>query len=233
MKKNFLLVSLCIISLCFIAGCSSKKKAAPKKSEQTITTSKKGSETKSKDSNTDKKSEQSDKNSTPVNNSSKQASAVNNNSQASPEAPPAKNDILSGYSQEYIEYARVWLAVMGADYIKYLDDPEFRFNLNVDFMPAGSPINRFDENSATYPVDTIHLSGNASFQGSVVYASNYNGTVTRYDTPSHWHYNADVANDPEALRALSQDVIDRAEIIPVPTGDPESVKRLIDTIIVH
>ncbi|MBO0480886.1 hypothetical protein [Candidatus Enterococcus courvalinii] len=134
-------------------------------------------------------------------------------------------DPLAGYSDLQIEYARVWLTFMGA---AMPDD----FELHVHLSPAGQPIDPYDNGSLTYPTETVTLSGKYSYQGLVVYASNHDGTVTRYPTPSHWQMPADKANDPEAIRALTQNILDRATVVPIPTGDSEQVKRLIAVTVI-
>ncbi|MDT2846593.1 hypothetical protein [Enterococcus thailandicus] len=134
-------------------------------------------------------------------------------------------DPLAGYSDLQIEYARVWLTFMGA---AIPDD----FELHVHLSPAGQPIDPYDNGSLTYPTETVTLSGKYSYQGLVVYASNHDGTVTRYPTPSHWQMSADQASDPEAIRALTQNVLDQATVVPIPTGDSEQVKRLIAVTVI-
>ncbi|MDA3974392.1 hypothetical protein PF023_10060 [Enterococcus thailandicus] len=134
-------------------------------------------------------------------------------------------DSLAGYSDLQIEYARVWLTFMGSN---IPDD----FELHVQLSPAGQPIDPYDNGSLTYPTETVTLSGKYSYQGLVVYASNHDGTVTRYPTPSHWQMPADQASDPEAIRALTQNVLDQATVVPIPTGDSEQVKRLIAVTVI-
>lgn len=134
-------------------------------------------------------------------------------------------DPLAGYSDLQIEYARVWLTFMST---AISDD----FELHVHLNPAGQPIDPYDNGSLTYPSETVTLSGKYSYQGLVVYVSNHDGTVTRYPTPSHWQMPADKASDPEAIRALTQNILDQATVVPIPTGDSEQVKRLIAVTVI-
>ncbi|MFD1899137.1 hypothetical protein GQR36_01575 [Enterococcus termitis] len=95
--------------------------------------------------------------------------------------------MLLGYSDDQIEYARVWLTMIGVK-------PS---ELHINKIPAGSPIDMYDAGSVGYPTDVISLSGAAMADGSVIYSSNHNGTITVYPVPSHWQMSAENANDPE------------------------------------
>lgn len=55
--------------------------------------------------------------------------------------------MLLGYSDDQIEYACVWLILIGAK-------PS---ELNAKTITAGTPLNPYDKRSATYPTDAIML----------------------------------------------------------------------------
>jgi hypothetical protein len=125
--------------------------------------------------------------------------------------------MLLGYSDDQIEYARVWLTMIGVK-------PS---ELHINKISAGSPIDMYDAGSVGYPTDVISLSGAAMADGSVVYSSNHNGTITVYPVPSHWQMSAENANDPEKIRALTQGILDQARVVSVDVGNPRDVLDLI------
>ena len=131
----------------------------------------------------------------------------------------AKGDdiLLLGYSDDQIEFARVWLTVIGTK----------NSALYIDRLPAGSPINIYDKGSVGYPVDVIVFSGPATADGSVVYSSNHKGTITVYPVPGHWQLPIEVVKDPEKIRELTQKVIDDARVVSVDVCNPRDVVDVI------
>lgn len=134
---------------------------------------------------------------------------------AAAEQASKADDILAGYSDDQIEYARVWLAKFGTK-------PS---ELNATRIAAGTPINPYNASSMTYPTEVIMLSGGFTAEGSIVYASNHNGTVTIYSVPGHWP--AASAADPEVSMTLTQEILDNAQVMSVPAGNPNDVRDLI------
>lgn len=130
------------------------------------------------------------------------------------------NDLLSKYSDEQIEYARVWLATIGNMNIQ---------KLVATRLPAGSPIDIYDEGSVGYPTNVVFLDAETTAQGMVVYSSNHNGTINIYDVPSHWQLNPN-KRDPESIRQLTQSIVDTAHVKAIPTGDPQMVAKLISIL---
>lgn len=131
---------------------------------------------------------------------------------------------LEGYSDDQIEYARVWLATMGTEYKRDLAASQDAFALNVYKQPAGTPVNPYAENSVTFSEDTIMLSGKYGYQSLVVYSSNHDGTITQYPVPSHFQ------NEEENTREGSQKILDGATTISIPTNNPEEVKELVSVL---
>lgn len=215
MKKIWVLLLVGFTSLCFMTGCSSKEKSDKKKSsEESALVSKK----KKKTTSSETKDREQSKSST---------------SQALDEQKEEVPEILSGYSDLQIEYARVWLAVMGENFIPYMSSPDFDFTLNVDKIPAGTPIDQYDEGSVSYPEDVMILSGNITAEGMVVYSSNHNGSINQYNVPSHWHLEEPYRSDPAYIEQITQQIIDERQVIEIPAGDPELVKQLIDVTVIH
>ncbi|WP_086348870.1 hypothetical protein [Candidatus Enterococcus clewellii] len=128
----------------------------------------------------------------------------------------AETDVLAGYSAEQIEMARVWLTRFDLQLT----------GLSVTRYAAGTPINPYNtSNSMTYPSETIMLSGEGTAGAYIVYASNHNGTVTVYTVPGHWP--AASVSDPKVSMELTQKVLDSAQVIGVPEGNPNDVRDLI------
>lgn len=136
-------------------------------------------------------------------------------------------DPLAGYSDLQIEYARVWLAIRGNTF----RDTSGDFELHVIHYPAGTPIAPYDAGSAVYPKDVVMLTGKYSYQGVLVYSSNHDGTITSYPVPSHWQMPADQTSYPAFIRETTQEIIDNASVVAIPTGNPNDVKQLINVIV--
>ncbi|WP_169402851.1 hypothetical protein [Enterococcus haemoperoxidus] len=125
--------------------------------------------------------------------------------------------LLLGYSDDQIEYARVWLTLIGVK-------PS---ELNAKTITAGTPLDSYDKGSATYPTDAIILYGGYSAEGQIVCTSNRNGTINVYPVPSHWQIGAEIANDPEKVRALTQDILDNVRVVNVDVRNPRDVLDVI------
>ena len=105
------------------------------------------------------------------------------------------------------------------------------FELHVIHYPAGTPIAPYDAGSAVYPKDVVMLTGKYSYQGVLVYSSNHDGTITSYPVPSHWQMAADQTCYPAFIRETTQEIIDNASVVAIPTGNPNDVKQLINVIV--
>ncbi|MGX7265903.1 hypothetical protein [Enterococcus crotali] len=125
--------------------------------------------------------------------------------------------LLLGYSDDQIEYARVWLTLIGVK-------PS---ELNAKTIAAGTPLNPYDKGSATYPTDAIMLYGGYSAEGQITYTSNRNGTINVYPVPSHWQIGAENANNPEFVAKMTQDILDNVRVVTVDVGNPRDVLDLI------
>ncbi|MGX7244338.1 hypothetical protein ACWOC1_05760 [Enterococcus quebecensis] len=129
-----------------------------------------------------------------------------------------QDKLLAGYSDDQIEYARVWLTMIG---VKPTE-------LRVRKESAGSPINPYDVGGATYPAEVTVLYGAISAEGQIVYTSNHNGTINVYPVPSHWQIGAENAKNPEFVRKMTQDILDNVKVVSVDVGNPKDVKSLIE-----
>lgn len=138
---------------------------------------------------------------------------------------------LLPYSDEEIEYARVWLAVMGEDYLEQVDSND-QFRLGVTLIPKGEHIgygkNTYD---VTWPKNVIALYANVSAMGQIFYSSNFDGTVSVYtEMPSHWHYSQEEFEDETFMMNLLNKIKNTTKIVPVPAGNPTKVKEIIERI---
>lgn len=127
-------------------------------------------------------------------------------------------EILSQYSSEQIEYARVWLQ-LGPN--QELDE------LNVRQIPAGTPINPDDDTSANYPEDVIQLAGSRLVDGSVTYSGNGDGTINVYNVPLRWD------GSYPAGEKFYIEIIENKKQLYVDTGNDEKIIELIKLLKEH
>jgi hypothetical protein len=245
MKKSMLF----LLPLVFlIAGCELKSTSQQTTSESTVaktTTSrevtanskstdatKKNSETTSQNSNSSSVSSTAPSSTmlSTISNETSTSVSESSSTQMS-ESTDNPTNLLSNYSDLQIEYARVWLAVMGTHYKQWLDDPSTGFELHVSKSPAGTSVDTYDLGSVVFPTETVTLSGGVGFQGLVVYSSNHNGTITQYQVPSHWQHD-ETSDHPELVKEKTQKILDEASTISIPTNNPEDIKQLIDVMVI-
>ncbi|MCR8848067.1 hypothetical protein NQ095_06580 [Rossellomorea sp. SC111] len=130
----------------------------------------------------------------------------------------ATEDPLAAYPSEKIEYARVWLQVIGNGDVE---------ELNVKHISAGEQLNPYDDKSVAYPEDVIVLSGKAMVDGFVTYSGNGDGTINVYDVPSHWPTSEQIE---ESMEEYTKGIVEGTEKVSVDTGDEEEVVELIGKI---
>ena len=121
-----------------------------------------------------------------------------------------------GYTAGQVEAARVWAYV-----IKNIPS-----ELDVDKKPAGTKI-YFGGLGVEYPKDVKTLYTPISAEGHVTYASNGDGTVTIYPVPSHWQQSADELNSEEFMTQFTQGILDHAETVTLPDGDPDTIRQIL------
>ena len=73
--------------------------------------------------------------------------------------------------------------------------------------------------------DVRHLFGSYSAEGNITYASNGDGTVTIYPVPSHWQQSADELNSEEFMTQFTKGILDHAETVTLPDGDPDMIRQ--------
>ncbi|SNZ10120.1 hypothetical protein SAMN05421503_1546 [Terribacillus aidingensis] len=135
------------------------------------------------------------------------------------------NNLLAEYSDEEIEYARIWLQ-LGPN--QQIDE------LNVTHIPAGTPLEPEYFPVADYPEDVTQLSGSRIADGSVTYSSNGDGTINVYNVPllGRWYGGTPPGENlgEAAMRETFEEIISNTEEVYVDPGDVEAVKRLIELI---
>lgn len=138
---------------------------------------------------------------------------------------------LLPYSDEEIEYARVWLAVMGEDYLEEVG-PDSNFSFSVTLIPKGEHLGYGKRDyDVRWPKDIIALHANATALGQIYYSSNFDGTVSVYtEMPSHWHYSQEEFEDETFMMNLLNKIKNTTKTVPVPAGNPTKVKEIIERI---
>lgn len=126
-----------------------------------------------------------------------------------------KND-YPGYTDAQVEAARVWAYV-----IKSVPT-----ELSINEKSAGTKI-YFGGLGVDYPKDVRQLFTPISAEGHVTYASNGDGTVTIYPVPSHWQQSADELNSEEFMTQFTQGILDHAETVTLPDGDPDMIRQIL------
>lgn len=129
-----------------------------------------------------------------------------------------KDNALSEYSSEEIEYARVWLG-LGTN-----KEPD---ELNVRHISAGEPINPDDSTSVSYPENVIQLAGSRLVDGSVTYSNYGDGTIKVYNVPLRWDGNY------PAGEKFYKNIIENAKIVRIDPGDDNKIIKLINELHRH
>lgn len=129
-------------------------------------------------------------------------------------------DVLSKYTDEQIEYARVWNTLGVNQEIA---------ELNILKIPAGTLIYPGDINSPTYPYDTIQLRGSRLIDGIITYKSNHDGSIDAYTIPARWE---DSIKE-ELTEEFIQSLIDNRKNVQVEVGNSDDIEKLINLQIIH
>lgn len=127
-------------------------------------------------------------------------------------------NLLDGYSNEKIEYARVWLQVIGNQETN---------EIKVHHIKAGDPVNSHDETSVNYPEDVIHLSGDFLGSGNIVYSGNGDGTINIYNIPSHWY---EEITENQSMEDYTNDLINNTETVYIEPREDEDLIKMIEKL---
>ncbi|MCF3943636.1 hypothetical protein [Oceanobacillus alkalisoli] len=132
-----------------------------------------------------------------------------------------KSDSLAAYTNEEIEYARIWLQ---------LGDNQNVDELNVRHIAKGEPLNPNAESSAVYPEDVIQLTGARLIDGSITYSGNGDGTINRYYVPLRWEKNTPDDFSEEDMKIFTESIITTTKLISIDPTEGEEVISLIEKI---
>ncbi|MGD6968729.1 hypothetical protein ACQCVP_20125 [Rossellomorea vietnamensis] len=155
------------------------------------------------------------------NNDADEVSTTNNDDTGSNEntsADSTESEALSGYSAEEIEYARVWLQIVG--------NPDIE-ELNVVHISAGDQVNPYDDDSVNYPKEVISLGGKVMADGTVTYSGNGDGTINVYNLPSHWPSNKQIDT---SMEEYTKDIITNTKQVYIEPRSDEEISTLIEKI---
>lgn len=122
---------------------------------------------------------------------------------------------LSQYSPQEIEYARIWLQ-LGPN--QDIDE------LNVQHIPAGTPLNPNDTTSGSYPEDVIQLAGSRLVDGSITYSGNGDGTINIYNVPLRWD------GKYPAGEKFYKEIIENTKQVYINPSNDEKVIKLINKL---
>ncbi|MHA7136655.1 hypothetical protein ACRTEV_05215 [Rossellomorea arthrocnemi] len=203
MKKRLLLMIIVVTAFLLMACSGEAKQTGSTKQEETEQESKK--EDSGEDASEEAEAEE------PVD-------SVDLEDATSQDQSRSTEDPLSTYPSEKIEYARVWLQVVGNNDVG---------ELNVRHIPAGKKVNPYDDNSVGYPEDVVVLSGKAMADGVVTYSGNGDGTINVYDIPSHWPSSEQIE---ESMEEYTKGIVEDTEQVSVGAGEDEEVIGLIGKV---
>ena len=189
-------VTICIVVIFILIGCDSKtNENSPAKEVESVQENSNHSEIDRENTGTESAS-------------TEQSTSEETNTEENPET-----ETLAQFSNEEIEYARVWLQ-FGPN--QQLDE------LYIKHIPAGTPLNPDDNTSASYPEDVIQLAGSRLVDGSVTYSGNGDGTINVYNVPLRWD------GIYPAGEQFYIDIIQNTKLEYVDPGDEELVIGLIE-----
>ncbi|MFI3603715.1 hypothetical protein [Vagococcus fluvialis] len=223
--KKILLVVLGGLVLTLLTACAGQSsKVESNKTEKTIQSRKKNNNTNENSVTVESSVIQDEivKNSSTLNSSNKLG-----DSKKGAEGQNVEGEVVTSlekYSNEQIEYSRVWLE-LGV----HQDIDE----LNILKIPAGTLINPYDTTSSVYPVDSIQLTGSRLVDGSITYSSNGDGTITTYKVPTRWEQNVKVDLEEDYMKTYTKSLIDNGLVEHIKIGNTEDIVNLINIQNVH
>ena len=198
MKK---LVTICMVVIFILIGCDNSKtnedNTAPDNEVENTT------------------SVQEDSNHTESDNENTGTDSASTEQSTNEEMNSVENqdtETLAHFSNEEIEYARIWLQLGPNQEID---------KLYIKHIPAGTDLNPDDKTSAGYPEDVIQLSGSRLVDGSITYSGNGDGTINVYNVPLRWD------GVYPAGEQFYIDIIQNTKLEYVDPGDDEAVIELI------
>lgn len=217
MKKKVSIIILVSTMVLFLGACSNKKNENSKeklKEQATFSSTK------------EKESEIKEESSTEIEIQPAESEKSEGNDSVSSVS-------LNEYSEEQIEYSRVWLQLM--EEIMSNEAYTGLETLYVDKMDAGAPLNGSEDTDLYYPVDVVKLSGSRKIDGNVTYKSNKDGTITVYDFPVIWDNSIKEYLEQNKISpsTYAQSIISDGHIVEIGIGNSEKIKDIIDVMVIR
>lgn len=129
---------------------------------------------------------------------------------------------LDSYSEEEIEYARVWMQFMEVQDIT---------ELNVNKVSVGTPINPHVDKSSNYPEDVVILTSDMTANGIITYSSNGDGTINIYPIPSQFPPEEFIQEEEGMdMQEYTQYLTDNTEKMDVAPLDDDKVAEFLDSV---
>ncbi|GGP12594.1 hypothetical protein [Oceanobacillus neutriphilus] len=204
MKRTLASIIILIITAILFSGCNDDAKQSSDSEDRAVEQKENSEENRS----TNKTGDDSG-------NTSEEADSTE---KPSKEEGSKDDNALAGYPADEIEFARVWLQIIGNQDIE---------ELNVYHTSAGELVNPYDETSVDYPEDVISLGGGIMADGIVTYSGNGDGTINLYDVPSHWPSEEQIDI---SMEEYTENIIKNTEQIYIETGNDEEVIALIEKL---
>ena len=151
----------------------------------------------------------------------------NSSSSSSSKTNPQTSSLLSGYSDDQIEFARVTEAIVA--YYKYTYQP---ISISVTKNEANHQVLPFDS-SIVIPQESVTLSFSSdnTMAGTttITYTSNHNGSINFYHEPNHYQDDR-YLSDPDWVRQQSQEMLNDMTTIVIPTSFDDKASLIISKI---
>ncbi len=222
-KKNFYILLTVVLMAVFISACgsSSEQKNEDSDSKDKVTKEENKNNEKASDENSSNKNvEEFDKGNIKDITSTDHLEQDENTAEDS--SGSEEKDPLSDYSAKEIEYARVWLEVVGN---KDID------TLKVSRISEGEPVSSYEGGSIKYPEDVVYLFTDFLAGGNIFYSSNGDGSINLYDVPPRWPTPEQLKEERnQTPEEYAQDIIDNTEKVMIDPGDDEEVEKIIKKI---
>ena len=158
---------------------------------------------------------------------SKEDDQTISSSSSSSKTNPQTSSLLSGYSDDQIEFARVTEAIVA--YYKYTYQP---ISISVTKNEANHQVLPFDS-SIVIPQESVTLSFSSdnTMAGTttITYTSNHNGSINFYHEPNHYQDDR-YLSDPDWVRQQSQEMLNDMTTIVIPTSFDDKASLIISKI---
>lgn len=219
MKKVLIPMTILFTTALLLMACSDNAKEngnnGSTEMNQTVEEQDNAGESNSSDQKEDNSESVSESEEPETDDSNETSSKEKGNKYSNDQSKSKVDSVLSEYPSDEIEYARVWLQIVGNKDIK---------ELNIRHIIAGEQVNPYNDDSVDYPEDVIALGGKIMAAGTVTYSGNGDGTINLYNVPSHWpnYKQIDVS-----MEEYTEDIIENTKQVYIDPGDDQEIIELI------